>query len=140
MTAKPTANEATSAAAAASAHRRDECTSELASRSPPDLNIGGAAAIGCVGALEDAAGLRTTSVGRGGATLGRGASGEVPAAGGVPGVGATAIGRDGRAPRCRTPLSTSRLAPFSNRSNEFENSPGDAKGGASTAWSPRAIA
>ena len=118
--------------------------SPLSPSAPKDLNIGGAAAIGCGGSLEDGAGLRTTSVGRGGTTVGRGATGEGPAAGGVTGVGTTAIGaaigRDGRAPRCRTSLSTSRLAPFSNRSSALENSPSDANGGASTASSPRAIA
>ena len=143
-TTKPTANDATSAAAAASPHRSDKCTRESAAPSAPkDVNIGGVAATGSVGSLEDAAGLRTTNLGRGGTTVGRGATGERPAAGGVTGAGATAIGaaigRDGHAPRCRTPLSTSRLAPFSNRSSAIENSSSDAKGGASTVSSPRAI-
>ena len=131
---------ATSAAAVSMAHRRDECTGELGSPSAPkDLNIGATAAIGCGGSLEDPTCLRTTSVGRDGTTAGRGATGEGPAAGGVTGGGARAIGRHGRAPRCRTRVSTSRLGPFSNRSSAVDNSSSDLKGSASTASSPRAI-
>jgi hypothetical protein len=118
MTMKPTANEATRAAATPSAGRPDARTGDSASRSAPtDLNISGSAVVGSDGWFEDAAGLRTTSVGRAGT-----------------------IGREGRAPRWSTPRSTSRLAPFSNRASAFENSPGDPKGGASTTSSPRAMA
>ena len=140
VTPKPTANEATSAAATPSAHGRDACTGEPASRSlPKDLNIGGAAAFGWSGSLEDAGGFRATSVRCGETMIGRGAGGEGSTAGGGATIVGAAIGRDVRAPRCRMPLSTSRLAPFSNRASTFENSFSDAKGGASTASSPRAM-
>jgi len=81
----------------------------------------------------------------------RGGAGEGPAARGgsaidAPAIGATlgsdgaTLGSDGRTLLSRMPLSTSRLAPFSNRASVLENSLSDPKGGASTAASPRAIA
>ncbi|HVD91312.1 MAG TPA: hypothetical protein VNC21_03475 [Vicinamibacterales bacterium] len=108
---------------------------------------GATGAFTAAGGVSGVGGVGSTAIGAAIGTEDRGATGAVTAAGGVSGVGGvgstaigTAIGRDGRAQRCSKPLSTSRGAPFSNRSSVRENSPSDANGGASTASTPRAIA